>query len=342
MTAADPRTPDDATAEVPVASPASAAPAEAPAPEALAPEATAPEAPAEAAAPEPEADPVDLARQALVWCREHPTEETAVETLNTVFALVDHPEIRRDLLATCKQVGLAVSALHDPPVTLHAHMTVLLANLLGLTTGSGVADAVYAAWVRNPHAFGRGHLTPPRFQLEVFVQRLGDLLGWGALDLKADHDALVRFAEWVDSWSLRNKFRARRAYDTVRRAFFAPDIWKRVHFTEEKPAGRPHHDRPAHAAPAAEGEPDAASAEAPGNAATPAGDAAPGAEGSEGAGKKRRRRKRRRKSGEGQGPGAPGEASADGASDGDDHDGDDSSDAPAPAATPAADAPSGD
>lgn len=320
MTAADPRTPDDTaapeaaapeTAAVEVVKPTDESPAAAEA----APEAAAPE-----AAAEPEADPVELAKQALAWCLAHPAEETAVETLNTVFALKDHPEIRRDLLAACKQVGLAVSALEDPPVTLHAHMTVLLDHLLGLTVGSGVADAVYAAWIRNPRSFGRGHLTPPRFQQEVFVQRLGDLLGWGALDLKADHDALVRFAEWVDSWSLRNKFRARRAYDTVRRAFFAPDIWKRVHFSEEKPAGRTQHDKPA--APHADAAPAESTPE--GDAAVAAtGDGAPAAEGTgEGAGKKKRRRRRRKK---GHGEGAAAAGGAEGAA-GEDAGGDDAGD----------------
>lgn len=323
MTAADPRTPDDTAAP------------EAPAPETAAVEVVKPtdESPA-AAAPEaaPEADPVELAKQALVWCLAHPAEETAVETLNTVFALQDHPEIRRDLLAACKQVGLAVSALADPPVTLHAHMTVLLDHLLALKVGSGVADAVYAAWLRNPRSFGRGHLTPPRFQQEVFVQRLGDLLGWGALDLKADHDALVRFAEWVDSWSLRNKFRARRAYDTVRRAFFAPDVWKRVHFSEEKPAGRSHPEKPAAAQGEGASEGEAAEA-APGNGA-------PAAEASgEGAGKKKRRRRRRRK-GQGEAAaaagGAAGAAGDDAGEDAGDDAGDD--DGPSPGNEKPADA----
>lgn len=292
--------------------------------------ASTPDASGDAPAPAPEVaeDPVAIAQQALAWCREHPTDDTAVETLNTVFLLKDEPAIKRELLETARIVGGAVAALEEPPATLHAHMTVLLANLLALPTGAAVVDALYAAWIRNPKSFGRGHLTPPRFQQELFVQRLGDLLGWGSLDLKQDHQALVRWAEWFDSWNLRNKFRARRAFDTLRRAFHAPDVWKRVHFEENRPAS-PRHEHPRHASgqnpeSAAPAEPGAEPGVEPG--AAPGAEPAPAAVAADpnAPQRKKRRRRRKKKPGEAQPAGAaPAEGAADdseGDSDGDDGD----------------------
>lgn len=270
----------------------------------------------ESAAPATPADPAQeraIALDALVWCREHPSEETAVETLNAVFTLIRDPEVGPAWIAAVRVVVLAIARVPDPTPALHAHMTVLVANLLELSTDSAMVDELLAAWLRHPKSFGSLHTTPAAFQRETFVQRLGDLLGWNALDLHRDRDALRRFAEWVNTWNPRNKFRSRRALQALARNFPASEVWSRIHFPSEGGGsshrggqGRRDHDRPAAAAaapvtpaaipaegaaPAAEGEP-----------ASP--DATPGAEAPAGEATKRKRRRRRRR--KGAKPGEPG------------------------------------
>ncbi len=296
--------------------------------------------PVEAAPPASPPDPAQeraIALDALNWCREHPSEETAVETLNAVFALIRDPEVRPAWIATVRTVVLAIAQVPEPTPALHAHMTVLVANLLELSTDSAMVDELLAAWLRHPRSFGSLHTTPAAFQRESFVQRLGDLLGWNALDLHRDRDALRRFADWVNTWNPRNKFRSRRALQALARNFPASDVWSRIHFPSENgppphrsgQARRGEHERPAQA-PAAnpteavEPTPEAAFASPDG---APAADATPGE-----ATKRKRRRRRRRKGARPGEPGAvaEGSAEAEGAADeGGDEGGDDAPEAPA-------------
>lgn len=195
------------------------------------------------AAPTPP-DPAEerrIALDALAWCRAHPSEETAVETVNTVFALEADPDVHAPLIEAAVAVVDAVSALEEPSPALHAHMTVLMANLLSLRGDRAVVDKLFAAWMRNAHAYGDVHATPPAFQRGEFVQQVADLLGWGALDPKNDRKALERFARWVDSWAPKNKFRVRRVVDAISRNFGPPEVWKLVRYPNDRPDHRPDH-----------------------------------------------------------------------------------------------------
>ncbi|MEZ4406241.1 MAG: hypothetical protein R3A52_07190 [Polyangiales bacterium] len=195
------------------------------------------------AAPTPP-DPAEerrIALDALAWCRAHPSEETAVETVNTVFALESDPDVHAPLIEAAVAVVDAVSALEEPAPALHAHMTVLMANLLSLRGDRDVVDRLFAAWMRNAHAYGDVHATPPAFQRGEFVQQVADLLGWGALDPKNDRKALERFARWVDTWAPKNKFRVRRVVDAISRNFGPPDVWNLVRYPNDRPDHRPDH-----------------------------------------------------------------------------------------------------
>jgi hypothetical protein len=246
----DPTDPTDPTEPAETAAPAGhAEPAETPA------EAAAE--PVEPAAPASPPDPAQeraIALDALTWCGEHPAEETAVETLNAVFTLIRDPEVRPLWIATVRTVVLAIAQVPDPTPALHAHMTVLVANLLELSTDSAMVDELLAAWLRHPKSFGSLHTTPAAFQRETFVQRLGDLLGWNALDLHRDRDALRRFADWVNTWNPRNKFRSRRALQALARNFPASDVWSRIHFPSEG-GGPPHRSNQGRAAAASTSAP---------------------------------------------------------------------------------------
>ena len=180
-----------------------------------------------------------LARDTLAWCRENPADPDALPRLNTVLELVHDPALAKEVLAAGEAVTRhAITDDAARPAT-HAHMTVLMALLLEYEPTRDGVDALFVEWLRHPRSYGPAHATPPNFQREAFVQRLGDLLGWGALDVKADHDALMRFALWVDGWAPKNKFRAKRAIDAVRRNFPAHDVWSSIRFPQNE--GQRHH-----------------------------------------------------------------------------------------------------
>jgi hypothetical protein len=302
---------------------------------------------AEPAAPTTPPDPAQeraIALDALSWCREHPSEETAVETLNAVFTLIRDPEVRPAWIAAVRVVVLAIAQVPDPTPALHAHMTVLVANLLELSTDSAMVDELLVAWLRHPKSFGSLHTTPAAFQRESFVQRLGDLLGWNALELHRDRDALRRFAEWINTWNPRNKFRSRRALQALARNFPASDVWSRIHFPSDNGPpprashpGRRDHDRPNPIA-APTPAPDAApAADAPADGAGTALGATPAA-GEAGDPTKRKRRRRRRRKGARPGEAgatAEGAAAAEGGADEGPDDGPDDGPADAPEATAA-------
>lgn len=213
-------------------------------------------APEETSAPAPAAASDDpetvraLARETLAACRDNPADPESLPKLNTVLQLVHDPSLAKEVLAAGDAIIRATLADPSPPPAVHAHMTVLFALLLEYDAARDPVDALFAEWLRHPMSYGPAHATPPDYQREAFVQRLGDMIGWGAVDLKRDREALTRFAWWVDTWTPKNKFRARRAIDLVKRNFPAPDVWNVIHFPQgggggDRPQGdRPHGDRP--------------------------------------------------------------------------------------------------
>lgn len=257
------------------------------------------------------------AKEALGALRENPAAEGALQNLATISELVKDPALETDLVAAAQAVVLVTLAAPQLPPGTHAHMTVLFSHLLALRTERDAVDALYAEWVRHGDAFGAGHATPSNFQQEVFVQRVGDLLGWGSLNGDADRAGIARFAAWIDSWNPRNKFRVRRVIDMMQRNFPAGGAWREVHFPsgEGRPQRGPqgpshghHHGPKPEVAPVAEGAVPAPVAE--GDEAQPAA-LAEGAAATEQApregGKRRRRRGGRKNRGRKEGA-APGDA----------------------------------
>ena len=255
------------------------------------------------------------AKEALGALRETPAAEGALQNLATISELVKDPALETDLVAAAQAVVLSTLAAPQLPPGTHAHMTVLFSHLLALRSERDAVDALYAEWVRHGDAFGAGHATPSNFQQEVFVQRVGDLLGWGTLNGDADRAGIARFAAWIDSWNPRNKFRVRRVIDMMHRNFPAGGAWRGVHFPsgegrpQRGPQGPSHHHGPRpEAAPAVEGDAPAPVAE--GDDAQPAAlaEGAPATEQTPREGGKRRRRRGGRKNRGRKDGAAPGDA----------------------------------
>jgi hypothetical protein len=217
------------------------APAPAPAEPAASSEATASAAPAPAAtpaqsaapaAPEPAPLSLEAVRKFLAWCQEHPEDPEALPLLNELGEHLHNPELAAGLVAAARAVTRPLLATDPLPPTAHAHMIVLLAWLLQIDSQRDPVDALYVEWLRHPGSFGHGHLTPPALQRSEFVQRLGDVLGWGLLDPQRDLSALERFAAWVNTWTMKNKYRVRRTIDALRRNFPAPEAWRLIRFAQ--------------------------------------------------------------------------------------------------------------
>lgn len=304
--------------------------AEAATPEAPAAEAPKTEAPAADKPPPAELTP-DIVHNALRWyaTAEHAKEDDALATLAELRVYFTKPEFGAEAVAAVRAVSQHVLANPELPPAVNAQMTLLLAQLLAVDAKRDDVDAIYAAWVRHASSFGP-RPTPNEYQRESWIQRLGDLIGWGSLDVNKDREALGRFTAWLDEWSVKNKFRAKRSLDLLRR-MFPSDVWKGVHFPpaqghndhghghghghgHNRPAPRVEHVGERHApaeGAAAEGgaAADGATTAAGGEgAASPGGDNAARPEGQR---KKRRRKKRR--GGAGANPAAPGAAAAGGA-----------------------------
>lgn len=257
------------------------------------------------------------AKEALGALRENPAAEGALQNLATISELVKDPALEADLVAAAQAVVLSTLAAPQLPPGTHAHLTVLFSHLLALRTERDAVDALYGEWVRHGDAFGAGHATPSNFQQEVFVQRVGDLLGWGTLNGDADREGIARFAAWIDSWNPRNKFRVRRVVDMMHRNFPAGGAWRGVHFPsgegrpQRGPQGPSHDHRPRpEAAPAVEGDAPAPAPVAEGDEAQPASLAAgaPATEQAPRDGTKRRRRRGGRKNRGRKDGAAPGDA----------------------------------
>lgn len=266
----------------------------------------------------------DIVHNALRWYASHPTDEDALATLVELRDYFARDGFAREAVAAAKAVTAHALATPEASPAVHAQMTVLLSALLPLEVARDDVDAIYVLWLRHPSSFG-ARPTPPEYQRDVWIQRLGDLLGWGRLKPLEDRDALARFAAWHDEWSVKNKFRSKRSLDLVRR-MFPLDVWKGVHYPQQGAGpgghgGRGEHGRPephakpegsataaAESAPAAENT-DAAKPEGSESSAPTQTGAAP--DGSAGPARKKRRRKRKRGGNAGNaGTASPGAAAA--------------------------------
>lgn len=178
------------------------------------------------------------ARAVLAWCRENAADEEAIVRLNELLAAQPGPEFAKDIVDVAEAVSAPLIASSPPTPAAQAHMIILLASLLGIESERDRVDAILAGWMRNASTFGPDRATPPPFQRSEFVQRVADLLGWGTLEIGRDRGALARFLAWVNSWTVKNKFKIKRTLDAMRRNFPAPDLYKMVHFP--KPEHKEH------------------------------------------------------------------------------------------------------
>ncbi len=173
---------------------------------------------------------IDAIRELLKRCRENPHDENSLVMLNELREYLLEPTLAKDVVSAAHAVTRPVLRETTPNPVLQAHMMILLSFLIDMRKERDAVDAMFVEWLRHPSSYGPGRGTPPPFQKAEFVQRVADLLGWGTIDIEKDRGALERFLDWIDSWSVKNRFRVRRTLDVMRRNFGSPDLWRRVHY----------------------------------------------------------------------------------------------------------------
>lgn len=192
-------------------------------------ESTEEEAPETPAEPLPELS-IDAIRELLKRCRENPHDENSLVMMNELREFLLEPSLAKDVASAALAVTRPVVRETNPTPIVQAHMVILLSFLIDLPRERDTVDQIFVEWLRHPASYGPGRSTPPPFQKTEFVQRIADLLGWGTLDVQKDRAALERFLDWIDSWSVKNRFKVRRTLDVMRRNFGGPEIWRRVHY----------------------------------------------------------------------------------------------------------------
>jgi hypothetical protein len=173
---------------------------------------------------------IDAIRELLKRCRENPHDENSLVMLNELREYLLEPTLAKDVVSAAHAVTRPVLREANPSPVLQVHMMILLSFLIELSRERDGVDALFVEWLRHPQSYGPGRGTPPSFQKAEFVQRVADLLGWGSIDIEKDRGALERFLDWVDSWTVKNRFKVRRTLDVMRRNFGAPELWRRVHY----------------------------------------------------------------------------------------------------------------
>ncbi len=172
-----------------------------------------------------EPDVETTVRALLRFCTEQASDEDALPGLVAARDALTTRAWRTELAPA---VGAVVQATLAHDVLTpgdHAHLVMLFVWLFDMPAARDATDGWLGTWIRHPSSFGPGHVTPLEFQREAWVQRLADLVGWNTLDTRKDHDALLRYLKWLDSWAPSSRKRIRRSIDTMRRNFPARDLW---------------------------------------------------------------------------------------------------------------------
>ena len=264
----------------------------------------------------------DELRKLFLWCREHTAEPDALTTLNDMGPILLRPSVGKEMVETVNAIIDTLAIEKEPSAHIHAHMMILLSTLIDHRTQRDAFDAILLRWIRHPASFGPARATPPELQRDAFLQRLADSLGWNAISVTADHDAIARFLSWVDTWAPKQKSAAGRIIAMMRRNFpEGGELWRLVRYEQtthhygnqnkrpqqnnqgnqnRRPQQQQQHNKPrnppaaapdaagAAAAPGVDGEQAAADGSTPGSTGTP------GVPGAPGEGKRRRNRRRNR------------------------------------------------
>ncbi len=95
-------------------------------------------------------------------------------------------------------------------------------------------DSLLLSWLTHPLSFGRDRHLFWTIQHPKFVERIASLIDLGVLDPARHREPIMRFLEWVDTWSSDAKRRVHSLLTDMKSKHGGSDLWDIVRFAEEE------------------------------------------------------------------------------------------------------------
>ena len=180
-----------------------------------------------------ESIPTETVRDILTWCRTFPQDEDVLWRLTPLrtrlfdFALAD------DVCRTAEVVFEYLTKQEELSEEQAGQITMLLSYLIAAPNlREGLyrerVDKLLLNWIRNPFSFAENPKPPASIQRVNYVQRVVNLIKFGALSSSEDLEAIKRFLLWVNNWDLQWKTGLRRTLDFLKHNYPPPELWDTV------------------------------------------------------------------------------------------------------------------
>jgi len=172
----------------------------------------------------------------LTWCRNFCKDSDALWRLRQLGVHLLREEVAEEVCTTSEAV---LTPLISGDAPLRPQVVGLITNVfsylinapkLKWTNLRSRVDALLLIWLRNPFSFPispRPHIT---VQQASFVERIGDFIAAGAIDVMTDREPLRRFLTWVNSWRGDRKLSVYTTLVSLRQKYPVSDLWDIVDF----------------------------------------------------------------------------------------------------------------
>jgi len=172
----------------------------------------------------------------LSWCRNFCRDSDALWRLRQLGVHLLREEVAEEVCTTSEAVLIPLISGNAP---LKPQAVELISNVfcylvdapkLKWTNLRSRVDALLLICLRNPYSFPispRPHILVQRASL---VERVGDLIAAGAIDVTTDREPLRRFLTWVNAWRGDRKLSVHTTLLSLSQKHPASDLWNIVHF----------------------------------------------------------------------------------------------------------------
>ncbi len=177
----------------------------------------------------PAATTVDV----LTWCAHNCFHEDAPWRLAQLRQNLRSPAIAAEIVDATEVVLGAIQERGARDVT---EAGLVASVLLNLVQNRGTSprllrrrvDNLFVRWLKSGLVFHRATRVPRRSQSPAVLQRVLDLVRYGDLDVRTDHDSIGGFLDWFRGW---DEDRRTQVAKSVRWAFHnlpEPGLWERA------------------------------------------------------------------------------------------------------------------
>jgi hypothetical protein len=169
----------------------------------------------------------------LTWCAHNCCHEDAPWRLAQLRQHLRSPAIAPEIVGGTEVVLGAIEKRGTRDVT---EAGLVASVLLSLVQNGGMrsrllrkrVDNLFARWLKSGLVFHRATRVPRRSQSPAALQRVLDLVRYGKLDVRIDHDSIGGFLDWIRGW---DEDRRAQLTKSVRWAFHnlpEPGLWERA------------------------------------------------------------------------------------------------------------------